>query len=99
MYSQQSTVLMVPALGVLTSLYVFCSQRKHLIATLLSIEGMVISLFFIISVNSDSMSAVFTFVFLALAVCEAALGLSVLVAIVRTHSNDFVSSLGMAHTV
>nr|YP_010579425.1 NADH dehydrogenase subunit 4L [Leptestheria dahalacensis]UNY33481.1 NADH dehydrogenase subunit 4L [Leptestheria dahalacensis] len=97
MYGQQTSITFMAVLGVSMSIYVFCSQRKHLIATLLSLEGAVISMYFMISMASTKLSSNFIFIFLTLVVCEAALGLAILVAIVRTHNNDFLNSLSSSH--
>lgn len=73
---------------------VFVSNRKHLLATLLSLEFLVLSLYmliFIVIVIKGS-ELYFNMVFLTLAVCEGALGLSILVSIVRRHGNDCFQS-------
>nr|YP_009684891.1 NADH dehydrogenase subunit 4L [Daphnia similis]AYE40156.1 NADH dehydrogenase subunit 4L [Daphnia similis] len=73
----------------------FVSKRKHLLATLLSLEGLMLMLFgviyylaiFYFSFNN------FILVFLTLTACEGALGLSLLVVIVRTHGSDHFNSM------
>jgi len=79
----------------MSGLYVFCSMHKHLLLTLLRIEFLVLSLFlgifyFFISYIFD---LYFILVFLTFAVCEGALGLSILVSLIRCHGNDRINSL------
>lgn len=74
--------------------FVFISRRKHLLATLLSLEFIVLSLYlflfsYLLNLGSE---LYFSIVFLTFAVCEGALGLSVLVSIIRTHGNDYFQS-------
>lgn len=83
-------ILILFVLGVL----VFISSRKHLLATLLSLEFIVLSLYiflfrYLLNLGSE---LYFSMVFLTFAVCEGALGLSVLVSIIRSHGNDYFQS-------
>lgn len=71
--------------------WTFISKRKHLLAMLLSLEFMVLSLYTILCyylVEFDG-EYYFLMVFLTLAVCEGALGLGILVSIIRSHGNDY----------
>nr|UFZ13238.1 NADH dehydrogenase subunit 4L [Orohermes crepusculus] len=72
----------------------FVSKRKHLLLMLLSLEFMVISLFMglMIFLNMYSYELYFSMIFLTFSVCEGALGLSILVSMIRTHGNDFFNS-------
>nr|YP_009740650.1 NADH dehydrogenase subunit 4L [Heteropternis respondens]QID03612.1 NADH dehydrogenase subunit 4L [Heteropternis respondens] len=77
-----------------SGVYVFSSKRKHLLMVLLSLEYIVLSLFmliiiFLIEFDYDYF---FPVVFLVFSVCEGALGLSILVSMIRSHGNDFFSS-------
>nr|YP_007627014.1 NADH dehydrogenase subunit 4L [Tristira magellanica]AGC22279.1 NADH dehydrogenase subunit 4L [Tristira magellanica] len=74
--------------------YVFSSKRKHLLMVLLSLEYIVLSLFmliiiFLVSYDYDYF---FPVIFLVFSVCEGALGLSILVSMIRSHGNDFFNS-------
>nr|YP_009472891.1 NADH dehydrogenase subunit 4L [Acanthaspis ruficeps]AST10095.1 NADH dehydrogenase subunit 4L [Acanthaspis ruficeps] len=82
---------------IFSGLYVFCSMRKHLLLTLLSLEFIVLSLFFLffIFLSFFSMSYYFLLIFLTFAVCEGALGLGVLVTLIRSCGNDNISSLSI----
>uniref|UniRef100_A0AAU7YR28 NADH-ubiquinone oxidoreductase chain 4L n=1 Tax=Potamanthus sp. 02WZ10 TaxID=3126548 RepID=A0AAU7YR28_9INSE len=78
-------------------LFVFISKRKHLLATLLSLEFIVLSLYlflfsYLLNLGSE---LYFSMVFLTFAVCEGALGLSILVSMIRTHGNDYFQSFSI----
>lgn len=72
----------------------FVSNRKHLLSILLSLEFIVLILFFFIFIylNIISYENYFSIIFLTFRVCEGALGLSILVSIIRTHGNDYFQS-------
>nr|QDI93423.1 NADH dehydrogenase subunit 4L [Pygovepres vaccinicola] len=79
----------------LTGIFVFCSMRKHLLVTLLSLEYLVLCIymyfmFFIMNYIGDMYLIL---IFLTFSVCEGVLGLSVLVGLIRCHGNDHVNSL------
>jgi NADH-ubiquinone oxidoreductase chain 4L len=83
-------IIMLVFMGII----VFVSKRKHLLATLLSLEFIVLTLYlflfgYLLNLGSE---LYFSIVFLTFAVCEGALGLSVLVSIIRTHGNDYFQS-------
>nr|YP_010688337.1 NADH dehydrogenase subunit 4L [Mylabris phalerata]WBR65765.1 NADH dehydrogenase subunit 4L [Mylabris phalerata] len=78
-------------------LVMFSLKCKHLLLMLLSMELMVLSLFFIMfiylgTLNNDYF---FSMIFLTFSVCEGALGLSVLVSMIRTHGNDYFRSFNL----
>lgn len=68
----------------------FVSNRKHLLNTLLSLEFIILGIFWLIMVyiSSVGIETYLVLFFLTLVACEGALGLSLLVSIVRTHGND-----------
>nr|YP_010954471.1 NADH dehydrogenase subunit 4L [Lisarda rhypara]WMV02034.1 NADH dehydrogenase subunit 4L [Lisarda rhypara] len=76
---------------------VFCSMRKHLLLTLLSLEFLSLTLFFLffIYLYFYGVSYYFVMVFLVFAVCEGALGLGILVSLIRSHGGDMISSLSI----
>nr|QJT42851.1 NADH dehydrogenase subunit 4L [Agrilus mali] len=82
---------------IMLGLLVFCSKRKHLLLTLLSLEFIVLSLYFLSSFSLSFFSYEFFFlmIFLTFSVCEGALGLSILVSIIRTHGNDYFQSFNV----
>uniref|UniRef100_A0AAU6QFL2 NADH-ubiquinone oxidoreductase chain 4L n=1 Tax=Nepsalus decorillus TaxID=2950594 RepID=A0AAU6QFL2_9NEOP len=72
-------------------------KRKHLLSMLLSLEFIVLSLFFllIMSLMHFNFEFFFSMIFLTFSVCEGSLGLSILVSMVRTHGNDYFQSLNI----
>ena len=75
----------------------FILARKHLLTMLLSLEFIVLRLFFLllfflIEINNEIYFRIF---FLVFRVCEGALGISLIVAIIRTHGNDFFNSFSI----
>nr|QBF44151.1 NADH dehydrogenase subunit 4L [Corethrella condita] len=80
-----------------TGSLVFISSRKHLLATLLSLEFMVLSLFMILFfyLSMKEFEVYFSMMFLTLGVCEGALGLSILVSMIRTHGNDYFQTFSI----
>nr|QPJ79445.1 NADH dehydrogenase subunit 4L [Gampsocleis gratiosa gratiosa] len=80
-----------------TGVWVFCSKRKHLLSMLLSLEFIVLSLFVLLFMflNFFDYELYFSMVFLTFSVCEGALGLSVLVSMIRTHGNDFFQTFSI----
>nr|QDI93397.1 NADH dehydrogenase subunit 4L [Insulaphylus sp. ph6] len=79
----------------LSGVFVFCSMRKHLLVTLLSLEYLVlcIYMYFMFFVMGYVGDMYLVLVFLTFSVCEGVLGLSVLVNLIRCHGNDHVNSL------
>lgn len=86
--------LLIGVLVFLVGVISFISRTKHLLVTLLRLEFIVLALYFILFfiVNLLSIREYLAVVFLTIAVCEGALGLSLLVAITRTHGNDYFQS-------
>nr|YP_009528678.1 NADH dehydrogenase subunit 4L [Cyrtotrachelus buqueti]AXU05691.1 NADH dehydrogenase subunit 4L [Cyrtotrachelus buqueti] len=76
-----------------TGLLVFSLNRKHMLLMLLSLEYTIVALFLLLfmflNVYEDYY---FSLVFLVMSVCESALGLAVLVSMIRGHGNDFMVS-------
>nr|UUJ36793.1 NADH dehydrogenase subunit 4L [Epeorus sp. 01 ZXM-2022a] len=92
-------LLWLVSLGVLVFVGVcgFVSNRKHLLATLLSLEFIVLSLYGVLFIYLAGLGCelYFAVVFLTFAVCEGALGLSILVSMIRTHGNDYFQSFNI----
>nr|YP_010954497.1 NADH dehydrogenase subunit 4L [Exothotettix guangxiensis]WMV02062.1 NADH dehydrogenase subunit 4L [Exothotettix guangxiensis] len=78
----------------LSGLYIFSSFRKHLLLMLLGLECMVLSIFYymFLYLSYFNYEDYFLIIFLIFSVCEGALGLSVLVSLVRSCGNDHVFS-------
>nr|APD14897.1 NADH dehydrogenase subunit 4L [Eupolyphaga sp. NS-2016]QYH44919.1 NADH dehydrogenase subunit 4L [Eupolyphaga sinensis] len=80
-----------------SGIWVFSSNRKHLLITLLSLEFLVLILFFslYIYLNTINYELYFSVVFLTFSVCEGALGLSILVSMIRGYGNDYFQSFSL----
>jgi len=72
-------------------LFSFVYSYKHLLRILLSLEFIVLALFFILFfyLNLNNFELYFSMYFLTFSVCEGVLGLSILVSMIRTHGNDY----------
>nr|QIE12656.1 NADH dehydrogenase subunit 4L [Compsulyx cochereaui] len=76
---------------------IFISKNKHLLIILLSLEFIVLSVFFfllmfLMFIEYDMFMLM---VFLVFSVCEGSLGLSILVSMIRTHGNDYFQSFNL----
>lgn len=73
--------------------------RSHLISALLCLEGMVLSLFILITLtilNSHfTLANIAPIILLVFAACEAAIGLALLVIISNTYGTDHVQNLNL----
>nr|YP_010400226.1 NADH dehydrogenase subunit 4L [Mesembrina meridiana]UQS75925.1 NADH dehydrogenase subunit 4L [Mesembrina meridiana] len=77
--------------------FTFVLNRKHLLSMLLSLEYIVLSLFFLLFIylNMFNFEFFFSMMFLTFSVCEGALGLSILISMIRTHGNDYFQSFNI----
>nr|AOY39418.1 NADH dehydrogenase subunit 4L [Hydnocerini sp. BMNH-844241] len=75
----------------------FSIKRKHLLLMLLSLEFMVLSLFLglFLMFNNFMYEYYFTLIFLTFSVCEGALGLALLVSMIRSHGNDYFQTFSI----
>lgn len=76
-------------------LWRFIKYHKHLLNLLLSLEFIMLGIFWLIRVQISGVGSerYFRLFFLTIAACEGVLGLSLLVYIVRRRGNDRVSRL------
>nr|QWC54302.1 NADH dehydrogenase subunit 4L [Jebusaea hammerschmidtii] len=77
-----------------SGLVVFAFKCKHLLLMLLSLEFIVLSLYFNIFMYLSMMGYeyFFSMIFLTMSVCEGALGLALLVLMIRSCGNDYILS-------
>lgn len=77
--------------------FVFVSFRKYLLNILLSLEFIMLRLFIIIFIILVwyEIEIYVLILFLIFVVCEGALGLSILVSIIRTHGNNYFQSFNV----
>nr|YP_009441938.1 NADH dehydrogenase subunit 4L [Pityophthorus pubescens]AOY40159.1 NADH dehydrogenase subunit 4L [Pityophthorus pubescens] len=75
-----------------SGLFIFVSKYKHFLIMLLSLEFLVLSLYMMFFIYfSQGISDYFVSMFyLSMSVCEGALGLSLLVLMIRTHGGDMI---------
>uniref|UniRef100_UPI00315DD0F5 NADH dehydrogenase subunit 4L n=1 Tax=Hipposideros caffer TaxID=302402 RepID=UPI00315DD0F5 len=73
--------------------------RSHLMSSLLCLEGMMLSMFVMVTVMILSahltLSSMVPIILLVFAACEAALGLSLLVMVSNTYGVDYVQNLNL----
>nr|YP_009627341.1 NADH dehydrogenase subunit 4L [Cydalima perspectalis]APC61839.1 NADH dehydrogenase subunit 4L [Cydalima perspectalis]QCC70765.1 NADH dehydrogenase subunit 4L [Cydalima perspectalis] len=76
---------------------IFVFKHKHLLIVLLSLEFIVLSIFFfmLMMFSFIEYDMYMLMVFLVFSVCEGALGLSILVSMIRTHGNDYFQSFNL----
>nr|AOY39574.1 NADH dehydrogenase subunit 4L [Scolytinae sp. BMNH 1043133] len=76
----------------LVSLLVFILEYKHFLIMLLSLESMVLSFYMLMFIYfTQGLSDYFISMFyLSMSVCEGALGLSLLVLVIRMYGNDMI---------
>nr|YP_009468721.1 NADH dehydrogenase subunit 4L [Euzophera pyriella]AVA29544.1 NADH dehydrogenase subunit 4L [Euzophera pyriella] len=93
MENMSFVVLMMYVVGNL----IFSSKQKHLLIILLSLEFIVLSLFFLMLLYLSCLdnNMYMLMVYLVFSVCEGALGLSILVSMIRTHGNDYFQSFNL----
>nr|YP_009704508.1 NADH dehydrogenase subunit 4L [Monachus monachus]Q679B0.1 RecName: Full=NADH-ubiquinone oxidoreductase chain 4L; AltName: Full=NADH dehydrogenase subunit 4L [Monachus monachus]AAQ93773.1 NADH dehydrogenase subunit 4L [Monachus monachus]QEN73826.1 NADH dehydrogenase subunit 4L [Monachus monachus]QEN73839.1 NADH dehydrogenase subunit 4L [Monachus monachus]QEN73855.1 NADH dehydrogenase subunit 4L [Monachus monachus]QEN73868.1 NADH dehydrogenase subunit 4L [Monachus monachus] len=86
-------------LAFITSLMGLLMYRSHLMSSLLCLEGMMLSLFVMMTVtilnNHFTLANMAPIVLLVFAACEAALGLSLLVMVSNTYGTDYVQNLNL----
>nr|YP_010455590.1 NADH dehydrogenase subunit 4L [Sturnira bakeri]UUA63221.1 NADH dehydrogenase subunit 4L [Sturnira bakeri] len=73
--------------------------RSHMMSSLLCLEGMMLSLFVMMTVTilntHMTLASMLPIVLLVFAACEAALGLSLLVMVSTTYGMDYVQNLNL----
>nr|YP_010426682.1 NADH dehydrogenase subunit 4L [Mycalesis francisca]USN89444.1 NADH dehydrogenase subunit 4L [Mycalesis francisca] len=76
---------------------IFVGKHKHLLIVLMSLEFIVLSIFFslLLYLMMIDYNLYMLMVFLVFSVCEGALGLSILVSMIRTHGNDYFQSFNL----
>nr|AYN50419.1 NADH dehydrogenase subunit 4L [Nanophyes sp. CG271] len=89
--------LMISLFMMFSGFIVFASKRKHLLLMLLSLEMMVVSLYFnmFLLFSMLTFEYFFSMIFLTMSVCEGALSLSLLVLMIRTYGNDYLTSFSL----
>lgn len=76
-------------------MYVFSSVREHLLSSLLSLEFMVLRVFLFFILSIELFGGYYSLIYLIIAACEGALGLSVLIIISRRYGGDYFMGVGL----
>lgn len=73
----------------------FSLNRKHFLVILLRLEFLVISLYLLLRLNFCLLRNEYFFliIFLTMRVCEGALGLRILVSLIRSFGNDYIINI------
>nr|YP_003001966.1 NADH dehydrogenase subunit 4L [Lymantria dispar]ACL93266.1 NADH dehydrogenase subunit 4L [Lymantria dispar] len=76
---------------------IFVLKHKHLLIVLLSLEFIVLMIFFflLITMSYVDYDLYMLMVFLVFSVWEGALGLSILISMIRTHGSDYFQSFNL----
>nr|ATO90373.1 NADH dehydrogenase subunit 4L [Myotis vivesi] len=86
-------------LAFITSFLGLLMYRSHLMSSLLCLEGMMLSLFILITmtilITHMTLANMMPIIMLVFAACEAALGLSLLVVVSNTYGIDYVQNLNL----
>nr|UKE80580.1 NADH dehydrogenase subunit 4L [Diplatys flavicollis] len=90
MYMMFNHLMIMASSLIMMSLIMIALQHKHLLSTLLALEFAILSTFMlmmtIFSKNINELS--FTMIFITITACEGAIGLAILVTLIRNHGND-----------
>lgn len=89
--------LILPGILYIIGVLSFVINRKHLLSMLLRLEYIVLRLFLLLFIylNIIEFENFFRIIFLTFRVCEGALGISILVSIMRTYGNDYFQRLNI----
>nr|YP_004425040.1 NADH dehydrogenase subunit 4L [Utterbackia imbecillis]ADL62628.1 NADH dehydrogenase subunit 4L [Utterbackia imbecillis] len=93
------SIMGVGVIGVFVGVVCLISQQKSLFGVLLSMEVITLGIYTMIFslVYSQGWLSSVCLIFLTFGVCEAALGLSVLVSLIRSMGSDYVGGLVLGH--
>ena len=90
-------IVAVPVLIVFCGCWGFIRYNKHILNSLLRLEFIILGVFWLIvtQLTLIGREVYFSLFFLTLAACEGALGLSILILVVRRHGNDTFSRFNL----
>nr|YP_008378750.1 NADH dehydrogenase subunit 4L [Brachycybe lecontii]AFR77047.1 NADH dehydrogenase subunit 4L [Brachycybe lecontii] len=82
---------------ILSGMGSFLSMRKHVLSMLLSIEFMMIGVFYIFCLSMmNFLGEIYFFIlFLSFVACEGSLGLSIIILLTRSKGNDYIFNLNL----
>nr|YP_002929330.1 NADH dehydrogenase subunit 4L [Loris tardigradus]YP_008379081.1 NADH dehydrogenase subunit 4L [Loris lydekkerianus]WKD83285.1 NADH dehydrogenase subunit 4L [Loris lydekkerianus lydekkerianus]WKD83298.1 NADH dehydrogenase subunit 4L [Loris lydekkerianus malabaricus]AGM47575.1 NADH dehydrogenase subunit 4L [Loris lydekkerianus]WKD83311.1 NADH dehydrogenase subunit 4L [Loris lydekkerianus lydekkerianus]BAH69216.1 NADH dehydrogenase subunit 4L [Loris tardigradus] len=86
-------------LAFITALMGVLIYRSHLMSSLLCLEGMMLSMFILVSLTTlnlhFTLSNIAPIILLVFAACEAAVGLALLVMVSNTYGMDYIQNLNL----
>nr|YP_009330287.1 NADH dehydrogenase subunit 4L [Orchesella cincta]ANJ04204.1 NADH dehydrogenase subunit 4L [Orchesella cincta] len=82
-------------IGLLSGFWIYCSTREHLLSVLMSLEYLALIMFLVFIISFSGGSLYYSFMYLIMAACEGALGLSILINMNRTHGGDYFKSFNL----
>lgn len=90
-------IFFVPRVIVFCGIWGFINYRKHILNSLLSLEFIILGVFWLLSTQLALVGReiYFSLFFLTLAACEGALGLTMLILVVRSHGRDVFSRFNL----
>nr|QCS25353.1 NADH dehydrogenase subunit 4L [Cyclophorus martensianus] len=89
-------LVFISSFGFMASFLGLSFHYNHLLSVLLALEAISMNLFFLVFVTlSYTMSSEISLIMITLSACEASLGLSILVSVIRSWGNDYVLSLSL----
>nr|ATU07065.1 NADH dehydrogenase subunit 4L [Neotrogla sp. 5 KY-2017] len=93
----KEVILCLGLIMFISGLYSFVYNLKHLLCMLISLEFMSMSLFIFIYfyLSLLMVNKYFLMVYLTFAVCEGALGVCLLISMIRSHGNDYLENLSL----
>nr|YP_001974536.1 NADH dehydrogenase subunit 4L [Metaperipatus inae]ABQ95567.1 NADH dehydrogenase subunit 4L [Metaperipatus inae] len=88
---------LTPQLLVMIGCASFISKRSHILAILLSLEFIMLNMFWMMNIWLLIMEKemFLSVVFLSITACEASIGLAILISMMRSHGNDYYNSLSI----
>nr|ULD67127.1 NADH dehydrogenase subunit 4L [Trochus sp. n. CL-2022] len=88
------SLILISSLGFIMALVALSLQYKHLLSVLLSLEAATMNLFIMLFAVTSNMNfnGEMALILITLGACEASLGLSILVSMIRSQGNDYVFS-------
>lgn len=90
-------IIFVPVIMIFCGGWGFISYNKHILNSLLRLEFIMLGVFWLMRTQLALVGSevYFSLFFLTLAACEGALGLTILILVVRRHGNDVFSSFNL----
>lgn len=97
MINFRRVIIYIPIIMIFCGCWGFISYSKHILNTLLRLEFIMVGVFWLMSrqLSLIGSEVYFSLFFLTLAACEGALGLTILILVVRSHGNDVFSRFNL----